>query len=163
MLNRCPNCNSKNLATRPIATSRSVAGHLFTAAVPGQTCCDCGEKVYAAADLARFDLATALALADAGETSGEAVRSMRKAAGVSAKKLAELLDVRPESVSRWENDRGKVDRATLAVLRQIIAERAGIPARNLVTFLRSLAKPKKLALRVALDMRKLDGELSGGR
>ena len=37
-------------------------------------------------------------------TAGELVRQLRKGAGLSQSGLAALLGVRPNTVSRWEND-----------------------------------------------------------
>ena len=54
-------------------------------------------------ELDRFEIEVALALARAGAHSGDAIRTMRKAVGLSATALAELLDVSLETVSRWEN------------------------------------------------------------
>ncbi len=52
--------------------------------------------------LAKLDLAAAQWLADAGARSPETFRFMRKTLGLRAADLAELLDVAPETVSRWE-------------------------------------------------------------
>jgi len=55
--------------------------------------------------------------------SGEAFRFMRKAAGLRAKELAELLDVTPETISRWEKEHRQPDRKAMMVLGDLVLDR----------------------------------------
>ncbi len=52
--------------------------------------------------------------------NGEGVRFLRTAAGWSATKLAKMLGVRKETVSRWENDREVIGETSEKLLRMII-------------------------------------------
>ncbi len=48
---------------------------------------------------------------------------MRKVLGFRAEDLAGLLDVTEGTVSRWENDHARVDRAAWATLAAMVSER----------------------------------------
>jgi DNA-binding transcriptional regulator YiaG len=74
--------------------------------------------------LGEFDLAVANKLARAGVSDGEAIKFMRKAVGLPAVTLAELLDTSPETVSRWERGVSHIDRAAFAILAGIVMEKA---------------------------------------
>src|SRR5438105_14151468 len=63
-------------------------------------------------------------LARAGVSDGEAVKFIRKAVGLPAVTLAELLDTSPETVSRWERGVSRIDRAAFAILAGIAMEKA---------------------------------------
>ena len=151
MLTQCPNCHAKSLKDRLAEKVKVVGGHRFRAFVPGQECQKCGESFYDIRPLARFDQLVAKELADAGVKSGEALRFIRKAAGVPAIDLAALLDVRPETVSRWEHDKRPIDRGSYAVLHQLLIEKL---AENTATadYLRGLGKPKRLPKTIKLEI-----------
>ena len=86
-----------------------------------------------------------------GITDAEALKFMRKVTGLNGKEFAELLEVRPETVSRWEKDKRPIDRATYAIIRQLIFDR--LHGRTVMAdFLRSLRKPKRLPRRVKVDL-----------
>jgi DNA-binding transcriptional regulator YiaG len=91
----------------------------------------------------QFDAAVAAKLAEAGVTQPEALKFMRKVTGLQGKEFAELLLVRPETVSRWEQGKRPIDRATYAIIRQLVHERAG-GVTTTADYLRSLRKPKRL-------------------
>lgn len=90
--------------------------------VPATVCDACGESLVHGDDLARAENAVTRALIDAGSTDPKAVRWLRKAAGLRAIDLAELLDVAAETVSRWENGARAIDRAALAVLAGLVLD-----------------------------------------
>ena len=50
---------------------------------------------------------------------------MRRTLGRSARQLAELIDVRHETISRWENGAAPVDRAAWLVLGDIVFDTIG--------------------------------------
>jgi transcriptional regulator with XRE-family HTH domain len=68
-------------------------------------------------------LLVASQLLDLGVATGAAFRFMRKALGLRAVDLAELLNVNAATVSRWENGKVAVDRAALATLAAAASER----------------------------------------
>jgi DNA-binding transcriptional regulator YiaG len=100
--------------------------------------------------LGDFDLAVAGKLARAGITDGEAIKFMRKAVGLSAVALAELLDTSPETVSRWERGVSRMDRAAFAILAGIVLEKADHRSETLDR-LRALRRPARLGQLVQID------------
>jgi putative zinc finger/helix-turn-helix YgiT family protein len=151
MLNRCPNCNATKLVRRSVERIRHVAGHAFAARLPAQVCESCGETFFSDDAVTAFDLAVAAKLAGAGIVTADALKFMRKVTGLNGKEFAELLEVRPETVSRWEQDKRPIDRATYAIIRQLIFDRLH-GSSVMADFLRSLRKPKHLPRRVRVDL-----------
>ena len=147
--NRCWKCKSKALKAILVAESRTVASHVFTAELPWLHCDGCGERTISGPVLEALDLSIASALARAGITAPEALRFMRKALGLPAAELAELLQLRPETVSRMENGKTVADRRTVALLAAMVFDRqAG--REDTLERLRVLAHPPRLAKRVQI-------------
>jgi putative zinc finger/helix-turn-helix YgiT family protein len=73
----------------------------------GMRCGSCGEIVFNADQVRAQERAAARALVTRGVRAGNELRFVRKLAGLTAAELSEILDVRPETVSRWE--RGEVE------------------------------------------------------
>jgi DNA-binding transcriptional regulator YiaG len=73
--------------------------------------------------LEAFELDVAGELARHGEASPEAFSFMRRALGVKAMDLAEMLDVTPETVSRWEHGQQPIDRGAAAILSAMVVDR----------------------------------------
>ena len=150
-MNRCPNCGATRVQSRVVRRKRHVAGHIFIGALPARVCARCAASYFDDLTVGEFDVLVAAKLAEAGLTDPEALQFMRKATGLQGKEFAELLAVRPETVSRWEQGKRPVDRATYALIRQLVYERArGITATT--DYLRSLRRPKRLpkTVRIAL-------------
>lgn len=103
---------------------RKIAGRTYSVDVPVRVADD-GEEVVDGEVAANADLAIAAAIAEQGPVAGETFAWMRRAAGLQAKVLAELLDVRAESVSRWERGDRPMDRAAWLLLADHVLERAG--------------------------------------
>lgn len=139
------------LKRRAVQRTRQVAGYRFTTSFPAQVCDACGETYFDDTTVANFDLAVAARLADAGVTKAEALKFMRKVTGLQGKEFAQLLHVRPETVSRWEQAKRPIDRATYAIVRQLISEKMR-GSTGMADYLRSLQKPKKLPKVVKLDL-----------
>lgn len=74
-----------------------------------------------------FQRHVALALIHAGVHDADSFRRVRQALGLKGFRAAELLDVRPETVSAWENGKTPVDRKAYAVLSAMLRERMGDP------------------------------------
>ncbi|MEK6608659.1 MAG: type II TA system antitoxin MqsA family protein [Myxococcota bacterium] len=151
MLERCPNCKVGKLERRTVRRVRHVAGHSFAAEIPARACASCGEAYFADADVGSFDLLVAARLADAGVANADALKFMRKATGLNGKEFAQLVQVRAETVSRWERDKRPVDRATYALIRQMILDRRRGSTAT-ADYLRSLRKPRRLPKRVKIDL-----------
>jgi len=81
----------------------------------------------------------------------EGFRWLRKAAGLKAVRLAELLDVTPMQVSRWENGRKPLERRAVALVSALALEQVeGKAAARAV--LEALAARKKVPRTVRLDV-----------
>lgn len=150
MLKKCPNCSAR-LQQKQIERIRHVAGHAFKAALPAQVCASCGATYFADADVAGFDLQVAATLAESGIKDAEALKFMRKVTGLNGKEFAELLEVRPETVSRWEQAKRPIDRSTYALIRQLVFDCLH-GSTSTADWLRSLRKPKRLPRNVTLHL-----------
>ena len=110
---------------------RKIAGRSLAAVIPARWDGEI-EDVTATADAAHAgELAIAVELARTGPVHGEAFSWMRRCLGLSARTLAEILDVRHETISRWENGATPVDRAAWLVLGDLVVDRAGAHAPTL--------------------------------
>ena len=121
-MKQCMKCDGALSATE-VREEVTVAGATFTGMVAARRCDACGE-VYIDAEVGmRFDLRVARELGSRGAATGEAFKFMRKALGMRATDLAELLGVAAETISRWERGERPVDRAALTVVGAIVADR----------------------------------------
>src|ERR1700730_91386 len=89
---KCSRCGNRGLHAKKRPTIRTVAGHSFKASVPALVCDSCGAVYFNGPALGDFDLAVANRLARAGVSDGEAIKFMRKAVGLPAVTLADLLE-----------------------------------------------------------------------
>lgn len=151
MLKKCPNCGANKLQKRNVERSRHVAGHAFTAHLPARVCAACKVAFFADEPVGAFDMLVAAHLAEAGVTSAEALRFMRKSTGMLGKEFAALLDVRPETVSRWEQGKRRIDRATYAIIRQLIWDRL-LGKSTTADYLRSLHRPRRLPKKITIRL-----------
>ena len=111
-----------------ITLKRTIGGRTLSAVIPARWDAEV-EDYTASADAAHAgELAVAVELARTGPIHGEAFSWMRRCIGLSARKLAEILDVRHETISRWENGAAPVDRAAWLVLGDLVLDHAGAHA-----------------------------------
>ena len=113
---RCPNC--KNGTFRRWEGQVEVMG--VTVLGRGSSCTKCGEVLIAEQDLKQNERQAASALAARGVRTGKEFKFVRKVAGLQANELAMLIDVRPETVSRWERDEIEIPRLAAFVLSQFL-------------------------------------------
>ena len=121
---RCPLCKAAELERRDVSHALDVDGIEFRGAVEGDGCPACDEALVGHDELRRFDLLVADVLAQQAERRPERVRFMRRALGLKGVELARLLDVTPETVSRWEHgaaDR-EMDTRSFALLGAMVAD-----------------------------------------
>lgn len=130
---------------------RKVAGQTFTAELPAEGCKACSETYVDASALEAYELAIARALATSGANSGEAFRFQRKALGLRASDLAELLGVAAETMSRWETGQREVNRGALVTLGSLVLDRCEGRATTLDR-LRTLRQAPRLAKVVTLHV-----------
>jgi len=94
-----------------------------------------GEEGVIVPDLKGLEAAMAIARAARPEKlTGQEIRFLRKAMGQKAIELASFLDVAPETLSRWENDREVISTNPerifrLRVLRSLKARAKGVDAK----------------------------------
>ena len=139
---KCPRCGKTAFEPATYAARRDLDGRRFTGDVPARKCTSCGELLISGPGLGAFERAITLELARGGEVGPEGFRWLRKAAGLKAVRLAELLDVTPMQVSRWEN----VALVSALALEQVEGKAA---ARAV---LEALAARKKVPRTVRLDV-----------
>jgi len=128
-MTRCPICKSTALrpTEEPVTLLVPLAAgplSLSVEGVPARRCTACGEGFFEGRDLERAELLAATELSDRGLREGAVFRFMRKAVGLRAADLAGLLDLTPETISRWENDRSPIDRAAWATVAAMATERS---------------------------------------
>jgi putative zinc finger/helix-turn-helix YgiT family protein len=151
-MKKCPVCEKGTLRPAEQTLHDEVNGHVFTAAVMGETCDACGEGVIDGRDIERFELGIARALLDAGDDSPEVFRLARKTLGLTAADLAAMLRVTAETISRWENGKHPIDAMALAILSLLVRDAfEGSSATQDALRARTLAKPlaKRVALKIA--------------
>ncbi len=148
---KCVTCGEGQMRPGPVEIRREVGEHVFTATVPGYQCDRCGEVLFEGADVSRFELEVAKALAESGVASGEAFRWMRKALDMRAVDVAEILGVTPETISRWETGRDAPAQGALALLGLMVMDHARGSTATLDR-LRARAQAKPLAKRVEIKV-----------
>src|SRR3954470_21970059 len=147
----CPACGNTTFQAARYAARRDLDGRRFTGDVPARKCASCGELLISGPGLGTFDRAITLELARGGDVGPEAFRWLRKAAGLKAVRLAELLGVTAMHVSRWENGHKPLERRAVALVSALALEQVeGKVATRAV--LEVLAAGKKLPRRVRLDV-----------
>lgn len=121
----CPSCKVVGKMSLDTAElKRELGGITFKAKVPVERCGACKEWLVSFPEGRRFELAVALAVVEHGLSSADAFKFMRKVTELRASDLAELLAVRPETVSRWETGKVSVERRALALLQALVTDRA---------------------------------------
>lgn len=101
---------------------RKVAGRRFEIEVPSTICPECSRESIGIEEAKEISLSIAEDLALHGPPTGAAFRHIRKAMGLSAKEVAELLSLRPETVSRWEKGKRDADPRVVVLLGTIFLE-----------------------------------------
>lgn len=121
-MNRCYACKSERLVSATTTDAFVFGDVTFSVDIPCRRCEDCGEMTTASEDLARAEQVVAHALATHGPMTGSAFRHMRNALDITRADMARLVDVAPETVSRWEVEGRSVDRAAWLLLSTIVDE-----------------------------------------
>lgn len=133
---RCPTCKNED-TLRPWEGSETILGVEIQAR--GQRCESCGEKLFTGLEVDRQFDEVARAVARRGIRTAEEFKFVRKATGYRAADVAELLDVRPETISRWERGEADIPRAALYVVTQLLLSPE--PTRKALETLAAIAAP----------------------
>jgi DNA-binding XRE family transcriptional regulator len=120
-MDKCIKCGGKRLKSSLASNRIEISGITFTGEVAAMECVKCGERYTRLDDVGGFELAVAERLASLGVRTGTAFKFMRKALGLRAVDLAELLDVAAETVSRWETSEPEAH--VFALLGSIVTDR----------------------------------------
>lgn len=117
-MNKCPNCKKEKMLSPfegPVkAHGIEVLGH-------GARCSACGETYFELAELERHETIAAAKIVERGVRTAIEFKFVRKMTGIQANELADLLDVRPETVSRWEQGKTEIPRAAAFALGELYA------------------------------------------
>jgi DNA-binding XRE family transcriptional regulator len=109
--------------------------------IPAVKCDGCGESFLNGPDLGRAELLASGEAIARGVRDGPTLKFVRKALGLRAAELGELLDVSAETLSRWENGHRVAERSVWNTLADLIADKlAGVT--TTVDRLRALAEPR---------------------
>jgi transcriptional regulator with XRE-family HTH domain len=119
----CVECKTEAIRPTMVRTERTISGHKFLSEVSGFACERCDAKYLLGPALARFELQIAAMLPSIGANDGASFRFMRKALGMKAASLAEILGVAPETISRWENGPSPIEPRWLALLAAMAEDR----------------------------------------
>jgi DNA-binding transcriptional regulator YiaG len=111
----------RKAVTAPL--SDAVAGRRFHADLPAEECVECGDVSFASKSLSTWEDAIAAELARTEPVNGESFKFIRKSLLLSGQTLAELLDVTPTQLSRWEHGKAAVGRATWALVAAMLLEK----------------------------------------
>jgi putative zinc finger/helix-turn-helix YgiT family protein len=123
-MKQCARCGYVGeLSAGVTSVRRTLAGATFTAELPAEVCPSCGEGIVADPVLERFELQVAGELAMRGLRAADSFRFVRRALGMTAAELGELLEVKAETVSRWERGNVPVDARAWALLGSLACDR----------------------------------------
>ena len=91
--------------------------------VSATKCGGCGELFLNGEDLGRAELLAGAEAMGRGLRDGGTLKFVRKALGLRASELGDLLDVSPETVSRWENSHRAAERSVWNTLADLVADK----------------------------------------
>ena len=138
---RCPTCRESELQDGTTQLETTVAEQQFSAQASALVCLKCGESLVDGRVMERFELEVAWKLAF-GPPAGESFRFMRKALGLKAETVADLLQTTPETVSRWETGKIRTDAKAFALMAMMILDRRrGRGWKTTQNYLAELANP----------------------
>jgi DNA-binding XRE family transcriptional regulator len=149
---RCWKCKNATLTDATFHAERKVGNQVFVGDLPALDCTTCGERTVGGPELVAFDAAVAAELARRGASSPEALKFLRKSMALTAVELGELLELRPETISRVETGKMRADRRTVALLGAAALDHLAGRTET-ADRLRALAHPRKGRSRVQVKAR----------
>ena len=100
--------------------------------------CSCGEKGWEIPRILELHQQIAEAIVDLSPLlNGQEIRFLRKHLELQANELARVLGVSKVTVSRWENNKVKIDKAYDAILRSLIKNR------EMLAVLENISAPRR--------------------
>lgn len=85
----------------------------------GMRCLSCGETLFSDDEVGRQEKSIAAGLVARGVRTGVEFKFVRKVAGLKAIEVATMLDVRAETVSRWESGEADIPRPVAFTLGEL--------------------------------------------
>lgn len=141
-MKRC-NCGSEIWSDITDELLVETARRTFVVPVSVRVCEECGRRLLPLEAAAQAELRVAAWLAVHGVRDQEVFRFMRKALGLRGVDLAELLDVTPETISRWERGALPTEQRAFALLAALVCER--VEGRvGLMAILRAARQPPEV-------------------
>jgi DNA-binding XRE family transcriptional regulator len=121
-MKQCAECGARGL--RRVAEKRemTVGPRTFVGVIEELQCEKCHARFASGPSGVAFELGVARWLAEHGFATGGEIRLMRKAAGLRAADLADLLGVAAESVSHWETGKHQADHGMLATIGALVLD-----------------------------------------
>lgn len=154
-MKRCVSCRSSDVREiREAVEVRVPAPEPLVVHVTGVSaikCGACGETVLSGADLGRAELLAGAEAMARGLRDGGTFKFIRKTLGMRAAELGDLLDVSPETVSRWENGHRAADRSVWNTLADLVADRLKGTDTTLTRLRAPKARIPKQAIRLSLS------------
>jgi putative zinc finger/helix-turn-helix YgiT family protein len=120
---RCVECGNPEMRPGEARHEFFVAGVRIVGNMPALVCPDCGATTVEASALEALELSAADAMAKNGMRTGEVFRFMRKALGLRAIDIGQLLGFDPATLSRWERGHTEPDPLAFLALSALVADR----------------------------------------
>lgn len=103
--------------------------------------CECGENFASIPAIIELNAVIALHLIKKKTfLTGQEVRFLRKNIGLSAKAFSEFIGMDNATVSRWENNKGTIDKSNDRMIRLFYANFKEIPSSEIKVFLNEIIK-----------------------
>jgi len=142
-MKKCTQCGATEFVSDVIDDTIHVGSTTFVVSgVPCERCVACREYRVSLNDMGRAELTVAASLAQMGVRTGSAFKFMRKALGLKAVQLSELLGVQPETMSRWERETQPVESRSLALLGALVADRVAGRDESTMERLKAIQEPR---------------------
>ncbi len=121
---KCVQCGNDGFKATTTKHEVRIGDHVVRADVPAEVCTNAKcKEVYVSADaMERMELQVAADIARSGNVSGDSFRFMRKALGLQAKDMLEVIGTPPETISRWEKGARDVDRFAWVTLATMVID-----------------------------------------
>lgn len=170
MSNKCRQWQMGAIESIPLAEYKTDIGIKVSLkdAVRKNTCTECGEVSYTIPSPKGLIAAAAIyrSMID-WKLSGKEIRFLRKAIELSAKEMSDRLQVSPETISRWENDKLPINPASEKLLRVMacaqLAKRAPLISCDLEEItsmqIKAIGLPQELELKFVLVKTKVNDKI----
>ncbi|MGB8932440.1 MAG: helix-turn-helix domain-containing protein [Anaeromyxobacteraceae bacterium] len=154
-MKRCMSCKSSDVreVTEAVEVRVPSAPEPLVVRVAGVSAVKCGacaESVLNGADLGRAELLAGAEALARGLRDGGTFKFIRRALGMRAAELGALLDVSPETISRWENGHRAAERSVWNTLADLVADKLEGTSTTLTRLTVPKARIPKQAIRLSL-------------